>query len=91
MQKSVEAAMVARETFPEATFAADKKQANRDQKLLLASLERYLHHPSPPCVFRVHCTTLLMLFEMETLTKLLSISIHSKHIKGQPSCRQSYS
>ena len=40
MQKSVEAAMVARETFPEAWLAADKKQADRDQKQLQASLER---------------------------------------------------
>ncbi|KAL3137762.1 hypothetical protein ABBQ38_005025 [Trebouxia sp. C0009 RCD-2024] len=40
MQKSVEAAMVARETFPDTWSAADKKQAERDQKLLLASLER---------------------------------------------------
>ena len=40
MQKSAEAAMVARETFPEAWLAADKKQADRDQKQLLASLER---------------------------------------------------
>lgn len=40
MQKSMEAAMVARETFPDTWSAADKKQAERDQKLLLASLER---------------------------------------------------
>lgn len=40
MQKSVEATMVARETFPDTWSAADKKQAERDQKLLLASLER---------------------------------------------------
>ncbi|KAL3150652.1 hypothetical protein ABBQ32_000452 [Trebouxia sp. C0010 RCD-2024] len=40
MQKSVEAAMVARETFPDTWSAADKKQAEHDQKLLLASLER---------------------------------------------------
>jgi hypothetical protein len=40
MQKSVEAAMVARETFPEAWLAADQKQADRDQKQLQASLER---------------------------------------------------
>ena len=40
MQKSVEASMVARETFPDTWSAADKKQAERDQKLLLASLER---------------------------------------------------
>ncbi|KAL0034494.1 hypothetical protein WJX79_005414 [Trebouxia sp. C0005] len=40
MQKSVEAAMVARETFPEAWLAADKKQADRDQKQLQASLDR---------------------------------------------------
>ncbi|KAL0053140.1 hypothetical protein WJX82_001504 [Trebouxia sp. C0006] len=40
MQKSAEAAMVARETFPEAWLAADKKQAGRDQKQLQASLER---------------------------------------------------
>ena len=43
MQKSVEAAMVARETFPDAWLAADKKQSERDQKLLLASLDRYHH------------------------------------------------
>lgn len=40
MQKSVAAAMVARETFPEAWLAADQKQADRDQKQLQASLER---------------------------------------------------
>ena len=41
MQKSVEAAMVARETFPDTWLAIDKKQAERDEKLLLASLERW--------------------------------------------------
>ena len=41
VQKSAEAAIVARETFPKAWLAADKRQAERDQKLLLASLERY--------------------------------------------------
>ena len=44
MQKSAEAAMVARETFPDAWLAADKKQAEKDQKLLLASLDRYRNH-----------------------------------------------
>lgn len=44
MQKSVEATMVARETFPDAWLAADKKQSERDQKLLLASLDRYHHN-----------------------------------------------
>ena len=43
MQKSAEAAMVARETFPDAWLAADKKQAEKDQKLLLASLDRCFH------------------------------------------------
>lgn len=40
MQKTAEAAMVARETFPDAWLAADRKQAEKDQKLLLASLDR---------------------------------------------------
>ena len=40
MRKSVEATMVARETFPDTWLAADRKQAERDQRLLLASLER---------------------------------------------------
>lgn len=48
MQKSVEAAMVARETFPDTWSAADKKQAERDQKLLLASLERWPFCYAPP-------------------------------------------
>ena len=48
MQKSVEAAMVARETFPDTWSAADKKQAERDQKLLLASLERCPFSPPLP-------------------------------------------
>ena len=48
MQKSVEAAMVARETFPDTWSAADKKQAERDQKLLLASLERCPFCYAPP-------------------------------------------
>lgn len=51
MQKSVEAAMVARETFPDTWSASDKKQAERDQNLLLASLDRCLFLlclPSPP-------------------------------------------
>ena len=40
MQKDAEAAMVARETFPDTWIAADKKQAEREQKLLLASVAR---------------------------------------------------
>ena len=43
MQKSAAAAMVARETFPDAWLAADRKQAEKDQKLLLASLDRCSH------------------------------------------------
>lgn len=49
MQKSVEAAMVARETFPDTWSAADKKQAEHDQKLLLASLERF-QSCCDPCI-----------------------------------------
>ena len=40
MQKSAEAAIVAKETFPKAWLAVDKKQAEKGQKLLLASLQR---------------------------------------------------
>ena len=40
MKKSAQAALVARETFPEAWEAQDRKQAERDEKQLLQSLER---------------------------------------------------
>lgn len=40
LKKSAQAALIARETFPEAWEAQDRKQAERDEKLLLQSLER---------------------------------------------------
>lgn len=47
MKKSAQAALVARETFPEAWAAQDRKQAERDEKQLLQSLER-CHDVLPP-------------------------------------------
>ena len=41
IKKSAQAALVARETFPEAWEVQDRKQAERDEKQLLQSLERY--------------------------------------------------
>lgn len=40
MQKSAQLALVARDTFPDKWEAADRKQAQRDEQLLLDSLNR---------------------------------------------------
>ena len=41
IQKSAQLALVARDTFPDKWEAADRKQAQRDERLLLDSLNRY--------------------------------------------------
>lgn len=40
MKKSAKAALVARETFPAKWEAQDQRQAERDEKMLLQSIER---------------------------------------------------